>query len=259
MIDVSDLTPDAPPFAEALTTMRLPRPRPVHPAIVAARATIAEALQSTLRVPDEALPAAWRWRGQDELVEVRYGLYRLYEILEDATVAATRAMNRLGARQAEAGLILGQATLARWDLHGLLLPLETSDLDRPPGGDEWTLRETLGHVALTQSRYTLNTAFWAFAAPTLDGTPPELPDTPLTLPNVAAWSAGTLLDILRRLDLMLDLSVGLLSDVDDGPNIVWMTVCDFQNALDRLRANRQVSGRESLLDEPCEVGWIDRP
>ncbi len=220
MVDMCDLSPNAPVVLDALTTLGLPRPRPVHPAIVSARASIEATLRSVLRLPDDALPRSWRWRGHDERIDVRYGLYRLFEILEEATVAAMRAVTLLGGRPADAGQILSQATQARWDLHGLLFPLADDDLDRLPGGAEWALRETLSHVIMVQSRYTLNTAFWAFAAPTQDRTPPDPPDTPLTSRGQnAAWSAGTLLDLRARLDAMLDLAVGLLGDVDEAPRL----------------------------------------
>jgi hypothetical protein len=220
MPDLADLRPDAPVVAAALATLRLSRPQPVHPAIVSARTSIEATLRSTLRLSDVALPRSWPWRGHDERVDVRYGLYRLYEIIEEATVTAMGALTLLGARQTDAGRILAQATQARWDLHGLLLPLADGDLDQPPGGEEWTLRQTLGHVVGSQARYTFNTAFWAFTPPAHDGTPPDAPETPLTVREQnAAWSAGAVLDIRARLDAMLDLAVGLLAGIDDAPHL----------------------------------------
>jgi hypothetical protein len=191
MVDLRNLGPSALVIMDALATLRLPRPRPVHPAIVSTRAAIEATPRGTLRLADDGLPRSWRWRGHGERVDVRYALYRLAEMLDEATVTAMRAVAILGERRAEAGQILSQATLARWDLHGLLLALTDDDLDRPPGGEEWTLRETLGPVAQTRSRYPLNTAYWALAAPSHDTTPAAVPDTPLTLKeDNAAWSAG---------------------------------------------------------------------
>src|SRR5205814_347473 len=61
-------------------------------------------------------------------------------------------------RRAEGGRILGHASAARWDLQGLLLPVPDRLLDRDPGGGEWTLRATIGHVLEVQERYTAATA-----------------------------------------------------------------------------------------------------
>lgn len=260
MVDLRDLRPNAPLVLDALATLRLPHPRPVHPAILSTRASIEAALRSMLRLSDNALPRAWRWRGQDERVDVRYGLYRLFEILEETTVTALRAVTLLGGRQAEAGQILSQATQARWDLHGLLLPLTDDDLDRPSGGEEWTLRQTLGHVVLTQSRYTLNTAFWAFATTADDGTPPDVPATPLTLrAQNAAWSAGSVFEIRARLDAMLDLGVGLLGDVDDASRLEALGLWVDYAVTVRFRLHRFAAHlREHTIQVEKTLAMLDR-
>jgi hypothetical protein len=268
-IDLTDLAPSAPAVIDALAALRLPRPRPVHPAIVAARTSLEATLHQTARLPDEALARSWRWRGA-ERVDVRYGIYRLFEVLEEATVMALRTVALLGEREAAAGQILCQATQARWDLHGLLLPLADGDLDRPPGGAEWTLRETLGHVASTQARYTLNTAFWALTAPAPDRTPPDVPETPLTMRGQdAAWSVGTILDIRSRLDALLDLAVGLFGDLDDASRLEAMGIWVGYPVTIRFRLHRfaahlrehtiQVEKTLALLGrQPTEVERIVR-
>src|SRR5262245_48330259 len=105
-----------------------------------------------IELPDVALERAWRWRDAD--ADVRYGLYRLHELLEEGAAEAARA----GGAVTQGGLILGQATAARWELHGLLLPLG-DQLDREPGGGEWTIRRTLGHVVAVQASYAVRTAY----------------------------------------------------------------------------------------------------
>lgn len=270
MVDLGDLSPTALVVADALATLGLPQPRPVHPAIVAARASLDATLRHTLRLPDDALPRSWPWHGHTERVDVRYGLYRLFETLEEATVTAMRAVTLLGGRQADAGRILSQATQARWDLHGLLLSLAADDLDRPPGGEEWTLRATLGHIVLTQSRYTLNTAFWALAAPRHDRTPADVPETPLTAREQnAAWSTGTVSDIRARLDAMLDLAIGLLGDVNDAARLEALGLWVGYPVTIRFRLHRfaahlrehtiQVEKTLAMLGrQPTEVGRIIR-
>lgn len=261
MAQLGDLSLDAPVVIDALATLRLPGPRAVRPAIVAARASLEATLRGVLQLPDDALARPWPWRGRDGPVDVRYGLYRLFEVIEAATVAALRAVALSGGRQTDAGRILGQATQARWDLHGLLLPLADGDLDRPPGGAEWTLREILGHVVHTQARYTLNTAFWAFAAPTEDGSPPEAPATPLTLrEQSAAWSAGTVLAIRARLDALLDLAVGLMGDLDDAARLEAPGTWAGYTVSTRFRLHRFAAHlREHAIQVEKTLALLGRP
>ena len=72
-------------------------PRPIPPALIAARAEILAVAQTLRAIPGTALgtiPWAWRPDGEDEL---RYGFYRISELLEvagiDAAAAARMAFN----------------------------------------------------------------------------------------------------------------------------------------------------------------------
>jgi hypothetical protein len=203
-----------PSFAEAWTSLQLPPPRLLPVAISAARTAVSEALLATLRIPDVALTKNWVWPGQTNRPSIRVGLYLLYHTLEEAAAKVDGWDGYIASRPSQARRILAQATTARWDFHGLLLPLETPDLDRPPGGGEWTLRETLAHVVVAQALYTLRTAYWA-RQPRVGGPLSTQPDLPVTSLPDAAWSAGTLREIERRLDTALDLSVGLLGNLDE--------------------------------------------
>ena len=48
---------------------------------------------------------------------------------------------------------IAAATAARWDLPASWPPSTDEDLDRDPGGGEWTIRQTLGHVVEVQRAY----------------------------------------------------------------------------------------------------------
>ena len=107
----------------------------------------AHALTALRGVPDEALERAVAVARSSRR---RYGFYRQFEALEAARssvgpmVAAARASETAGRP------IVAGAAAARWDLHGLIAPLTDDDLDRDPGGGEWTLRQTLAHMVSGQ-------------------------------------------------------------------------------------------------------------
>jgi hypothetical protein len=124
------------------------------PSIVAARALVENLGRGLLEIDDDRLEAVWPWPGADRDVDVdvRTGFYHLYELLEIARAEAIAAVAE--GELAPAGTRRGSAsTAARWSLHGLLLPLADADLDRDPGGGEWPIRETLGHVLSSQRSY----------------------------------------------------------------------------------------------------------
>ena len=106
--------------------------RPLPEALVAARADVVATARDLLAIPEAALARPWGWIGGSE-DEVRYGAYRAAEALEEAEVdararsAATEATERRTAR------IIAPSTAARWELHGLLLPLDDAILDADPG------------------------------------------------------------------------------------------------------------------------------
>jgi hypothetical protein len=110
------------------------------------------ALRDVLAIPDDALERPWRWRPTDEDdADVRYGIYRLHERLEEAISAVERG--RTADERPSAATRPGRpaipplaaATAARWDLSGVLIPLTAAELDAgeyppdgaiPPDGDE---------------------------------------------------------------------------------------------------------------------------
>jgi hypothetical protein len=183
---------------------------PLPPALLAARSRIVAAVAQLRAIPDGTLTAAWRWRGEDGQADVRYGFYRIYERLEEAANALTR-LDLPRSRSAE---ILGQATAARWDLRGTLLPW-ADDLDRNPGGGEWSLRQTMGHVVSVQASYAIRTIYAVHRV----RRDPSLPVTATVdiyqrLPYEQV-AAGSLDEVLGRLDDWLDAGAAWLIGVDD--------------------------------------------
>src|SRR5688500_15346001 len=121
----------------------------------AARSLIERALGDLLAVPDAALDQAWTWPEHGE-ADGRYAFFRILEDLE-ATAAALDAAD--GGRPA-AEAIIAPATVARWDLVGVLAPLTDADLDADPGGGEWTVRGTVAHIIGGQHSYGVYTGWW---------------------------------------------------------------------------------------------------
>jgi len=149
---------------------------PLHPAVATARTAVVAALRDVLAIPDDALERPWRWRPTDEDdVDVRYGIYRLHEGLEEAIGAVERgraAAERSSEEHLSAATRPGRpaipplaaATAARWDLSGVLIPLTAADLDAAPGGGEWTVRRTLGHIVTSQRSYGWTSAWFLHRA-----------------------------------------------------------------------------------------------
>ena len=188
-------------------------PIALHPAVPAARARIIAAARDLLAVPDVALERAWPWR--DSEADVRYGFYRAYETLEAAGAAIRRALDEAGTRPAPGARRAAAATGARWELHARLLPLDATALDASPGGEEWTVRQTLGHIVSAQRAYGRFTAWWLLqrdAAPLPDAVPEALYEV---MPDEAVEGEGTLDEIGARLDVLLDAGMAHLGGLDD--------------------------------------------
>ncbi len=166
-------------------------------------------------VPDSALEAVWPWRGEG--ADVRYGLYRQIEALDETAAAVARALAEAGVERSPAARRIASATVVRWDLHGLLASLASDDLDSEPGGGEWTIRQTLGHVVLSQRAYGDGTAWWLLQRE--DGEfPMRLPEAvveEMAWPSEEEDGAGTLAEIRARLDEWLDLDAGHLGELGD--------------------------------------------
>lgn len=128
----------------------------LDPALVRARAAFNATLSAVARFTDNDLASAWTWGGN--AVDVRYGFYRLAEILEPATADARRALAAAPSREARDAV--AATTEARWRAQAILATLGDDDLDADPGGGEWTIRQTMGHIIGTQRGYAWSSAWW---------------------------------------------------------------------------------------------------
>jgi hypothetical protein len=237
-------------------------PRPLPADLLAARAAVDATLRSLLAIPDGALTKDWPWH--DGAEDVRYGLYHLYEHLEKGQASALAT----GGRATQAGLILGQATAALRDLHGLLLPLGDL-LDRDPGGGEWTIRRTLAHVIAVERSYAIQTVYAVHRLrndPSLPLRAAEpfferLPEEP--------FAEGDLAAIRGRMDEWHDAGVGWLIGVDDDAAMAAGTVWAGFEVDVRFRLHRwpshfrehtiQVEKTLAMLGhQPTEVARIVR-
>jgi DinB family protein len=198
-----------------LTDPSLARPLPVS--LVHARDDVLAAAHDLLAIPEAALARPWAWIGGSE-EEVRYGAYRATEALEQAEIEARTRVSPADAGERVAARIVAPSTAARWDLHGLLLPLPDVLLDADPGGGEWTIRLTVGHTITSQRAYGWGTAWW-LANPHEAGDPklPEgVPEEVWTaLPDEATAADGPAPEVRARLDAILDLSAERLAGLPD--------------------------------------------
>src|SRR5688572_7568444 len=184
-------------------------PTTTDPDLDTARGLIEGALGDLLAVGDDGLEAPWTWPDHGEL-DRRSGFFR---IIEDLGATTARIESRVARPTDQA--IVAPATVARWELIGLLAPLTDADLDADPGGGEWTVRQTVAHIIGSQHSYGVYTAWWRDQAiGTSDGRLPFAPeglDDPAWDEAVAA--NGPLDQIRRRLHLALEDAAARLSDL----------------------------------------------
>jgi hypothetical protein len=207
-------TADAPLLSHTSDALARPLPNAIRDARADLRAIVAD----ILAIPESALERDWAWIGGGE-GDVRYGLYRPHELFERAEVEAAQQRRGSGADGGMGAAIIGPATAARWDLHGVLAPLTDAELDADPGGGEWSVRLTLGHTVNAQRAYGWSTAWWQERGFALDD--PDLPpkvseELFAALPDESTTeAAGSLDDIRGRLDEILDLSAERLAGTPD--------------------------------------------
>ena len=179
--------------------------RPIPPTLLAARGEVLAAVEVLRSIPDAGLTREWTWKGGSE-EEVRYAFYRIAESFELAGIEAASLIRRAGLDRGRAAERIAPATAARWDLHGLLLPLDDATWDADPGGEEWTIRQTLGHVIASQRGYLVGTVWWES-----QGLPADVPDLPSApeaifdvLPSDEAEGEGSRTAVRERLEALLD-------------------------------------------------------
>ena len=194
----------------------------LHPSLARARTalrTTVDALRAG--VSDADMEFVWDWDGKE--TDVRYGFYRLYELMEVAAADAERAVG--AAAYADARQSVAAGTAARWDLHGLLFGLRDDDLDADPGGGgggEWTVRQTLGHIVSSQRFYSRVTAWWLSRRDAAeDDYPLRFPaEEAALMPTEEDESLGSLADISRRFDEAMDTGAARLAVLDPAEQAV---------------------------------------
>jgi hypothetical protein len=190
-------------FQDPLVELR-PEVVPLPPALLRARTSFRGAVAAMLAVADAALEGGWQWRPTDpETADVRYGLYRITELLEEA---ATRIARDGTGREAVAPALppLAAATAARWSLQGAIAGLGDDTWDADPGNAEWSVRRTMGHIVASQRGYGWYTAWYVHCAgtpeagsiPPQDRYPPEIDED--------VESLGTHAEIAARFDQLVD-------------------------------------------------------
>jgi hypothetical protein len=187
--------------------------RATPPGLAAARDDVLAAAKALLTIPDEALTRPWAWRGGSE-EELRYGPYRIGERFELAAIEAADRIQATGVARGRAADLVAPAAAARWDLEGLLLPLPEAIWDADPGGGEWTIRQTMGHVVSGQRAYGLGTAWWLGEGWRADdpALPSQTPDELWTdLPTDEADAEGSPAVVRERLGAVLDVTTERLA------------------------------------------------
>jgi hypothetical protein len=182
-------------------------PRPIPEPLLAARRDVLAAVRDLATLSDADMEKEWAWKGGSE-IELRYAFYNILEAFERAGIDAGAA----AADRGRAADLIAPSTAARWDLQGLLLQLPDAAWDAKPGGEEWTVRETLGHIIASQRVYAAVTAWWQAQALPVDQNLPKVLNMPKgirpvvydVLPSDEEEAVGTPAEVRARLDDVLD-------------------------------------------------------
>jgi hypothetical protein len=187
-------------------------PRPIPDALLAARLDVLAAVHDLATIPDADMEKPWAWKGDSE-IELRYAFYRISEEFERAGIDAAAALRKAGADRGRAADLIAPGTAAQWDLHGLLLLLPDAAWDAKPGGEEWTVRETLGHIIGSQRAYAAVTAWWQAQGLPVDSSLPTARPNHIydVLPSDEDEGAGTPAEVLERLVDVFDQSTERLA------------------------------------------------
>ena len=145
------------------------------------------ALERFAALDEEDLAQPWVFR--DKPMDARYALYRTIEESQEALVRAAARSHP------ESRRILSLAQRAFGDLRGLLIGLPADLLDKAPRAGEWSIREILRHVVVTEERYAVGTCY---AVERADADPMRVADTKLPIP-AQVDVAGGIDAILARL------------------------------------------------------------
>ena len=189
--------------------------RPVPAALIEARTNVRVLAEALLRIPDSVLARPWAWKGGSE-EEVRYVFYRISEAFERAGIEAAAELRQAGVDRGRAAELIAPATTARWNLQGLLAALDEPLWTADPGGGEWSIARTLGHVINGQRYYGVSTAWWQDQGYWADdpNLPARTPDAVFVgLPDEEDEALGSPAVLRVRLDEVLDASAERLAGI----------------------------------------------
>jgi hypothetical protein len=188
--------------------------RLIPEALLAARRDVMAAVADLATIRDADLEKAWAWKGDGwDDNELRYGFYRIYEDFERAGIDAAAALRAKGQERGRAADVIAPATAARWDLQGILVQLPDAAWDADPGDEQWTVRQTLGHVIGAQRSYGAVTAWWQSQGLPADSNLPTARPSHIydVLPTDEEEEAGTPAEVRARLDEVIDQSTERLA------------------------------------------------
>jgi hypothetical protein len=249
----------APAIDGVLLRLAPGQPVPLDAGLLRARDSIRIAITDLTEVSDSTLELLWPWRGEE--ADVRYGFYRQSEALADTLALIRPLLEVARVHETPARPLVAAASAARWDLHGLLAGLTDDELDKDPGNGEWTVRQTLAHIVSVQRAYGVFTAWWLARrdAPT-DDFPRQVPEElDAELPAEEAEGVGSVAEIQRRLDEILDLSAGVFAPLGAemlGTRARWAGIpVDVRFRLLRWASHL----REHTIQVEKTLGFIGRP
>ena len=205
------------PMHDPLTELATVPAVPLHPAVIATRESLSAIVPDLLAIPDDALEHRWRWLPSDiDELDIRYGLYRVHESLELAitAIATGRGAGGSGAAVGPAIPALQATAVARWELQGALAGLSAADWDADPGGGEWTVRQTLGHIISSQRSYGwFNAWFLSQGFPEGEAIRPPAGALPEE-PTEEDEARGTATEVRARLDDVVDANIAAFAALD---------------------------------------------
>jgi len=186
--------------------------RPIPAALLAARHDVMAAVGDLATIADDDLEKVWDWKGDSE-IELRYAFYNILEAFERAGIDAAAALRAKGLERGRAADLIAPATAAQWDLQGILVQLPDKAWGAKPGGEEWTVRQTLGHMIASQRGYAAVTAWWQAQALPADANLPKARPNHIydVLPTDEEEELGTPAEVRARLDEVLDRSTERLA------------------------------------------------
>ena len=116
-------------------------------------------LNELTRVMPEDLERKISWRDQES--NIRHLLIRLCDHDYEHRLNIRLALTAANWKPSETQLLLAEGSAARGETLALLAGLTDDALDRRPADDEWSPRETIGHLLTIEERYSTNVDFSA--------------------------------------------------------------------------------------------------